>query len=290
MSDSPVFWADNEDPEMQRAIKRARQTFRFFWREVSWEQRRIIPGLDVACVKVAFWDDGDPSDEDVPVEQMWVSDVDFDGAIITGTLINQPNWLNSVSEGDDVEIKPNQLSDWMYAINNKVFGAFTVNFIRSQMPKGERKAHDDAWGMDFGSPSEVKLVPPDFLGKGARSGSQTPAEVGAVEHPMALNMCESLAEFASDPANLNSTDDKGFTVLHSLALAGAAKGVSILLEHGADPTQPAANGMTPAMLAKKLGWKQVQQVLADHGQRHPLGKIHRFCGRSVQIRRMLCVI
>ena len=263
-SESPVFFADNEDPLMQRAIKRARQTFRFFWREMAWEQKRIVPGLELACVKVAFWDPPEPT-EDSPAEQMWVSDVDCDGKRITGTLINPPNWLTSVSEGDDIDIELNRITDWMYAINNQVYGAFTVNVIRSQMEPRDRNTHDQAWGLDFGHPGEVRLVPSDFLGNDQPEGNQNPNEVAAIEHPMAINMCESLREFASDPDNLNACDDKGFTVLHQLALAGAAKGVAVLLELGADHSRPAANGMTPLALAKRLGWKQAAEVLVRNG-------------------------
>jgi uncharacterized protein YegJ (DUF2314 family) len=46
----------------------------------------------------------------------------------------------------------------MFAITGKVYGAFTVHVLRSQMPPGERKAHDDAWGLDFGDSDTIELV------------------------------------------------------------------------------------------------------------------------------------
>ena len=48
MSESKVFMSKDDDPEMQRAYENARATFRYFWREISWERRRIVPGLDLA--------------------------------------------------------------------------------------------------------------------------------------------------------------------------------------------------------------------------------------------------
>ena len=271
---SPVYLSVDDDPEMEQAIKRARGTFRYFWRELSWERRRIIPGLDLACVKVAFSDPPGPaSDENVAVEQMWIGDVDFDGKQVSGTLINSPNWLTSVSEGDDVQIQPNRVSDWMYAINGRVYGAYTVNLMRSRMSRGERLAHDKAWGLDFGDPNEIQIVPPEYLGQkrpglfarllGSGQRSQDPAEVAKKEHPMALNMTESLEEFVQqDPSNLTVADDHGFTLLHQLALAGAASGVAILLRHGADPSALTNHGMTPLGLAKSLGWKKVADMLS----------------------------
>src|SRR5205823_13626232 len=87
---SKVFMFDDSDPEMQRAYEKARATFRYFWREVAWERRRIVPSLDLACVKAPFSDGkkaggntGDPE-----VEQMWLGDIDFDGQLISGTLLN----------------------------------------------------------------------------------------------------------------------------------------------------------------------------------------------------------
>jgi hypothetical protein len=53
---SKVFTFDDTDPEMQAAYEKARATFRYFWREVAWEQRRIVPGLDLAAVKAPFSD------------------------------------------------------------------------------------------------------------------------------------------------------------------------------------------------------------------------------------------
>jgi uncharacterized protein YegJ (DUF2314 family) len=47
---------DDSDPEMQRAYESARATFRYFWREVAWERRRIIPALSLAAVKAPFSD------------------------------------------------------------------------------------------------------------------------------------------------------------------------------------------------------------------------------------------
>jgi uncharacterized protein len=84
MSDAPssnVVMFDNSGFEMRRAYDQARSTFRYFWRELAWERRRIVPGLDLACVKAPFSDGpsqhrtkGSPE-----VEQMWLNEIDFDG-------------------------------------------------------------------------------------------------------------------------------------------------------------------------------------------------------------------
>ncbi len=71
-----------DDPNMEKVKGYGRKTFRFFLRELSWERRRIVPGLEMAAVKIAFSDPPNlkgnhPAELDV--EYMWVSDVEFDG-------------------------------------------------------------------------------------------------------------------------------------------------------------------------------------------------------------------
>src|SRR5262245_43134710 len=133
MADSKVFLFDNSDPEMQAAYERARATFRYFWREISWERRRIIPGLDLACVKAPF-SDGEQARKGAKfeVEQMWIDEVNFDGRHVSGVLLNSPSSLKTVKAGDGAFFALNEISDWMYAIQGKVYGAHTVNLMRSR--------------------------------------------------------------------------------------------------------------------------------------------------------------
>src|SRR5262245_16543672 len=110
---SRVFLANESDAEMEQAYKNARATFRYFWREVAWERRRIVPALDLTCVKAPFSDGNSGSRAaDAPnVEHMWISDVDFDGQVVSGVLMNSPNWLKTIKEGDAVRIPLTEISD-----------------------------------------------------------------------------------------------------------------------------------------------------------------------------------
>ena len=134
MSDSQpskVFMFDNSDPEMQRRLREGSASFRYFWREVAWERRRIVGGVDVACVKAPF-SDSEPStdDEENPdVEQMWLGEIDFDGHFVSGVLLNSPNGLTSVKAGDSARMRLDEITDWMYAIDGEVYGAYTVNLM-----------------------------------------------------------------------------------------------------------------------------------------------------------------
>ena len=273
---SEVFLNRGDDPGMIEAQKRARRSFRIFWREWSWEMNRIIPGLALASVKVAFQDPPNTGDGDDPqVEHMWLSDVGFNGKVVTGTLLNQPNWLRSVNEGDDVRVSPKRISDWMYGDGERVYGAFTVQHMRSRMPPRDRKQHDEAWGLEFGDPETVLLVPPSYLGHEKPKGllsrfkkflppSQTLKEATAMEHPMAANCAETIGEqFASDPEAASFADEDGLTHLHRFAMAGSRAVCEAVVNAGADRSAETKHGLTPANVAKVLGWKDLAAWLAS---------------------------
>jgi uncharacterized protein YegJ (DUF2314 family) len=257
---SKVFMFDGDDPEMRSASEQARATFRYFWREIAWERRRIVPALDLAAVKAPFSDgeEAAPVEGQPQVEQMWLGDVDFDGRRISGTLLNAPNWLTSVKEGDTARFRLGEITDWMYAIEGKVYGAYTVNLLRSRMGARERKDHDEAWGMDFGDPKKIRIVPQ----KKSWFGSKAELE----EHPMSEAMAPTVPEtLASHPSILTDKDDKGWTILHHDALAGSLPTVMALVKAGADVNAIGTNGATPLRLAKVLGWEKVAAYLAESG-------------------------
>lgn len=267
---------------MEQAGAKARDTFRFFWRELAWEYRRIVPGLDLAVVKAAFSDPPEMKSREpgaMEVEFMWLNEVMFDGREVQGTLLNAPHSLRSVKEGDQVKVAGKKIVDWMYVQLGKTYGGFTIDLMRSRMSRGERKQHDDAWGFDFGDVGFVKLVPPSYIGEAEpkkkgflsflSSAKPTPQDydkVAATEHPMSVNTRESCEKsLMENPKLLQQTDDRGFTFLHHFSLAGSFDGVDVCLNHGADAKKPAANGMTPLALAKSLGWKKVMTRLQQAG-------------------------
>lgn len=284
MSDtkSPIFLSPNNDKEMEEAGAKARQSFRIFWREIAWERRRIIPGLDVTAFKASFSDPPEmraKNPDGLEVEHMWLSDVDFDGKVISGTLLNEPNSLQSIHEGDRVRLGGKQLCDWLYVIQGQAYGGFTIDVLRSRMSPKERRAHDQAWGIEFGQAGTVQLVPEgylsdeapkkkglfSFLGKPATK-PQDLASVMAKEHPMSINMRDSLIQtFKDHPNFLHETNDNGETFLHQLALAGSFDGVDVCLNMGADPKCLSKNGMTPYALAKVLGWTKILERFHQAG-------------------------
>lgn len=261
-----IFLNPEVDKEMDSAAARARETFRYFWRELSWESRRIVPALDLSLVKCMF---KEPKLKGPNVEHMWVSELSCDGEVIAGTLVNEPNWLKKVAKGDHVVVPIAEIEDWMYAQAGRVYGGFTVNLLRSRMKPAERASHDNAWGLDFGDPDAIKLVPDwpvPARGLFARmfGGPPPPSPAGPdQEHPMSVNMRANLQQtLRKNPAMVTSADANGVTMLHQLAMAGSTDGVEVLLEAGADRGALDSKGRTAADLARLMGWSRVAGLLA----------------------------
>lgn len=257
--DSPVVYVESGDPEMQQAFQNAQQAFQLFWRELSWERQRIIPALDLAVVKLPF---SDAADEQAPseVEHMWITDVDFDGETISGTLMNSPNQLRTLKEGDQVSAKIEKLEDWMMTSDSKAYGAYTVNLMRKRMSTKERKEHDQAWGLDFGSPDKGRPLTQLYSGKQGIEYSD--GKDAHTDHPMCSNSLDSIkSQLEENDDLLNFRDEKGWNLLHINAFAGNLGVTKVLIEHGFDPSAQTENGKTPIDLANKQGWPVITSLL-----------------------------
>jgi uncharacterized protein YegJ (DUF2314 family) len=216
-------------------------------------------------VKAPF-SDGESADRR---EEMWIAEINFDGESITGELLNAPNWLKTVHAGDTARRQLDEITDWMYVINGEVYGAYTVNLMRSRMSRQERREHDEAWGLNFGDPNTIRVVPAQKKSGGLlRSLFGKREAADSDEHPMSEAMAPSLREqLKQNPAMVREKDERGWTFLHQLALAGSTANVGILLEHGADVKAVTDHGMTPLALASSLGWDKVMALLRSKGAR-----------------------
>lgn len=250
MENEKIFFAKSDSPKMIDAFTNAQNTFKYFWRELSWEYRRIVPALDVACVKVAFSQDIDPPSEPI-VEHMWINNIVFNGEEIKGTLINTPNELTNIENGDEVTIPLTQISDWLFSTRGKTYGGYTIHAMRSEMNDKERREHDNAWGLDFGDYNDILLV-----------YEQKEHPENLIEHPMSKNMKESLIDFVKQHLNeITATDESGYTFLHRETLAGNLTSVEILLLSGADKTKKTNQGKTALDFAKQLKWEHIIPIL-----------------------------
>ncbi|MGQ3825074.1 DUF2314 domain-containing protein [Pseudomonas alliivorans] len=269
MTEQIIYGVEGESADFKAAVASAHRTFKFFWRELSWEQRRIVKALDMAAVKVSFATDS--TDPDGPsVENMWVTDIGFDGHTLTGVLMNEPRWVSQLSSGDPVSVPLAHVNDWMYVCGGRVYGGFTIDALRSGMSREERAAHDQAWGLDFGEAGRVALVPP-ANGKApvlfnrplnGRADGKALDKLERTEHPMALNVQSTVEQgLRDDPSLISDYDDGGWQLLHREALAGNCNFVITLLYMGADAAALNSQGKSALMLARLAGWPRLVELL-----------------------------
>ncbi|WP_297800758.1 DUF2314 domain-containing protein [uncultured Brevundimonas sp.] len=265
-----------DNPALREAVRRAKESFPFFVREQSWEQRRIVKALGLSAVKLSF---DVPKGGDAPeTEHMWISDVGFDGKTVSGTLLNGSDYIPGMVPGRDVSAPFERLDDWMYVCDGMVCGGFTVQAMRADMDAAERKGHDEAWGLPFTDPALCNITPfaaekskpasgLSRLWKKATASPGLPyqealAHARAYEHPMSENARESIAEsLRASPEWVTQPMEDGWTVLHKEAFAGNLAPVEVLLELGADRDARTPDGRTPLDLAKAMGWDRIVQAL-----------------------------
>ena len=250
----PINLIKGDDKDIEQASAHARATFKYFWRELYWERRRIVPGLGLAVIKLAFTD-GMRNDGNPEVEHMWVDEVTFDGDRVGGVLISSPNWVGSVAQGDFVSAPFGELGDWMFSANDLAYGGYTVNVLRAQMPTDELEAHDEAWGLDFGPPHLVRLTYGD-------SPEKPGTNRDFVDHPMCTNMLSQVDEqLQKEPCLINDADENGWTILHNEALAGNLGIVQLLLKHGCNVNRKTKDGKLASELAGAIGWTAIENLL-----------------------------
>ncbi|BAV04390.1 hypothetical protein FLA_0378 [Filimonas lacunae] len=235
---------------MLAAYKKAQNTFKYFWRELSWEYRRIVPALNVACVKAVFMEETGPDTEPI-TENMWINNVGFDGEYIYGILVNTPNELTNIENGAEVKLTLDQISDWLFVCQDLTFGGFTIHAIRSEMNEEEREDHDAAWGLDFGDYNDISIV-----------YQQKEHPENLVEHPMSKNMRQQVIEhIQQNPAEIHVADENGYTLLHTETIAGNRTYVEELLAAGADTSLTTNNGKTALDFAIALNWEHIIPLL-----------------------------
>ena len=251
MKNKEIFFARSDSQKMISAFEKAQDTFKYFWRELYWENRRIVPALDVAYVKVAFSQYVEGLDEP-KVEHMWINNIYFDGEMVEGVLLNTPNELTNVKNGDRVEIPLSQVSDWLFSTRDKTYGGFTIQVLRSEMTEKERKEHDEAWGLDFGDYNDVLLV-----------YEQKEHPENLIEHPMSKNMQANFAEYLKENLGiLTEKDDKGYSILHLETIAGNASIIEVLRQFGIDINDKTDSGRTAMDFAKLLNWTHIMPLIS----------------------------
>lgn len=253
MSNEHVFFVQGDDPAMLQAAQRAQDTFKYFWRELSWEYRRVVPALDVALVKAVFTQETGPDTQPI-IENMWVTNIAFDGEFIYGILANKPDELTNIDYEDEVKLPLTQISDWLMVTQGQTYGGFSIHVIRAAMTEERRKVHDEEeWELNFGDPNDIQIVYQE---------KENPDNL--IEHPMSIHMREKVIQHLQQkPGVINDADEAGYTLLHKETINGNKAVVEELIFAGADASRKTNTGKTALDFAISLNWEHIIPLLAQ---------------------------
>ena len=113
-----------DQAEMERAIAQARSTVDRFVKEIEQPT-----GTDHA-VKAAVTDKGE-------VEHFWLTDVRYSNGVFTGKLGNEPGLVSNVRLGQTLTVKREEISDWMFIRDRKMYGNYTMVPLLPTLPPQE---------------------------------------------------------------------------------------------------------------------------------------------------------
>ena len=123
-----VSQVDAADARMNSAIAHARKNLPHFWARLEKQAR----GESDFNLKVGIEDKNG-------VEHFWCSDVRREADQLSGVINNDPMIVKSVSNGQRVTFKEDQISDWLYMRVGKMIGNYTVRPLMSDMSNDERR-------------------------------------------------------------------------------------------------------------------------------------------------------
>jgi uncharacterized protein YegJ (DUF2314 family) len=125
--DSSYIKIPNRDPEMEAAKAKARATLGQFWEKLE----RPGPGEEGFALKVSL--PYSPRD----TEHIWTKDVERKDGKITAVINNRPRDVKTVRLGQRIEIREDQISDWMFVRNGKMVGNYTLRPMLARMPPAD---------------------------------------------------------------------------------------------------------------------------------------------------------
>ena len=115
-----------DDQEMNAAIAKARSTLPVFWK--SFE--RPARNEESFALKVKITDANG-------TEHFWVNEIQRKNGKISGEINNDPEIVKSVKIGQRIDVRDEQISDWMFTRNGKIVGNYTMRPLLKTLPKGE---------------------------------------------------------------------------------------------------------------------------------------------------------
>lgn len=114
--------------EMDQAIKRANSELPSFLEELEKAD------ADTYSIKTPITDGDD-------VEHFWIVDIKYKDGVFSGKVGNDPGIVGNVKFGDHITVNEDEISDWMYMKNGKIYGGYTIDPLLATMSKEEADSY-----------------------------------------------------------------------------------------------------------------------------------------------------
>ncbi|GIW96211.1 MAG: hypothetical protein KatS3mg110_4252 [Pirellulaceae bacterium] len=121
-----TLFTEFNEQEMEAAIARAKAEVDEFIVELS------NPTGTHHSVKV-------PIRDGETVEHFWMVDVVYRDGYFEGTIDNDPGLVRNVTRGQRWRARKEEISDWMYLKDGKMYGNYTVRPLLGNLPPEEAK-------------------------------------------------------------------------------------------------------------------------------------------------------
>jgi len=121
-ADDPVIMVDKDDAAMKAAFAKARS-------ETDAFIAIMQSGAPSSCsIKVGITDHDQ-------VEYFWLDNLTYAGGVFSGTIDNDPELVKNVKMGQKVSVKKEEIFDWLYMKDGKMYGNYTVRVLLPKMSK-----------------------------------------------------------------------------------------------------------------------------------------------------------
>lgn len=135
-SQPDIYGVLGTDAEINKSIKTANKTLDKF----NEALKSGNPDFEYFALKTRF---NTPNGG----EHIWVSNIILKDSKYFGVIDNLPESTTDVKLGDTIQIKNDNISDWMYIDNQKLRGGYTLRVLRNRMSETERKQFDADSGL-----------------------------------------------------------------------------------------------------------------------------------------------
>ncbi|MDY3316221.1 DUF2314 domain-containing protein [Riemerella anatipestifer] len=124
-----IFNLSDIDIEMDKAIQTAKKSLNDFYDAIKNPKNKNF------ALKIIF-------EHEKGTELIWTTNIEEIDGEYYGVVDNLPNSIKSVKLGDRIKIQLENVCDWMFSQNGRLFGGFTIRELRKRMTEIEKEHFD----------------------------------------------------------------------------------------------------------------------------------------------------